>query len=194
MKQKHQAETRQTVCPLDCADTCSLEVAVEGDTLSSVRGGKANPFTRGKLCAKVVNSFPAQVHGDLRIKTPLLRQDSLGGRNFQPISWEQALDTILERFNESPQHWGSQAIAPLCYSGPMGVLAGRSLDKRFFHLLGASLVDSLTLCARTSSAARDTAFGVAGRIAFAACAQPNPHTTGDNRATPRTLHWKPHTS
>ena len=116
------AETRQTVCPLDCADTCSLEVTVQGDRLAAVRGGKENPFTRGKLCAKVVNSFPAQVHGELRIKTPLLRQDSISGSNFQPITWEQALDLIYERFSGIQERWGSEAIAPLSYGGPMGIL------------------------------------------------------------------------
>ncbi|WOJ91911.1 molybdopterin-dependent oxidoreductase [Congregibacter variabilis] len=157
-------QTRQTVCPLDCADTCSLEVTVQADKLTAVRGGKENPFTRGKLCAKVVNSFPAQVHGELRIKTPLLRQASLGGSNFQPISWEQALDLIYERFSEVQERWGNEAIAPLSYGGPMGILAGGSMDQRFFHRLGATLVDSSTLCAGTSNAAWDTVFGDAGGI------------------------------
>lgn len=188
MKKTHQTETQQTVCPLDCADTCSLEVTVKDGTLAGVRGGKANPFTRGKLCAKVVNSFPAQVHGDLRIKTPLLRRDSLGGRNFQPISWEQALDTIFERFTEIAQRWGSQAIAPLCYGGPMGVLAGGSMDKRFFHRLGASLVDSSTLCAGTSSAAWDTVFGDAGGMDFEEIAQSKLIIVWGNNVTTCNLH------
>lgn len=188
MTQNHPSETHQTVCPLDCADTCSLEVAVEGGTLARVRGGKANPFTRGKLCAKVVNAFPAQVHGDLRIKTPLLREDSLGGRNFQPISWEHALDIIFERFADVIQRWGSQAIAPLCYGGPMGILAGGSMDKRFFHRLGSSLVDSSTLCAGTSSAAWDTVFGDAGGIDFEEIADSKLIIVWGNNVTTCNLH------
>ncbi|WP_439106849.1 molybdopterin-containing oxidoreductase family protein [Congregibacter sp.] len=161
---KPQRQTQQTVCPLDCADTCSLEVSTEGDTLTAVRGGKANPFTRGKICAKVVNSFPGQVHGDLRIRTPLLRRASLGGSDFQPISWDQALDTIFERFTEIQQRWGSEAIAPLYYGGPMGVLAGGSMDRRFFNRLGSSKINASTLCAGTSSSAWETVFGDAGGI------------------------------
>ncbi|MEM1187403.1 MAG: molybdopterin-dependent oxidoreductase [Pseudomonadota bacterium] len=159
-------ESRQTVCPLDCADTCSLEARVQGERLVAVRGGNSNPFTRGKLCAKVVHSFPDQVHGPLRIKTPLLRHKTVAGHDFRPIGWDEALDMVHERFSEVIERWSSQAIAPLSYGGPMGLLAGGSMDKRFFHRLGASLVDSSTLCAGTSSSAWETVFGDAGGIDF----------------------------
>jgi anaerobic selenocysteine-containing dehydrogenase len=158
--------TRQTVCPLDCADTCSLQVTVEQDRIARVRGGKGNPFTRGKLCAKVVSGFPAQVHGDLRIKTPLLRHETASGADFRPISWDAALDLIHERFQSVIERWGNEAIAPLYYGGPMGLLANGSMDKRFFHRLGASKVDASTLCAGTSDAAWNTVFGDAGGIDF----------------------------
>ncbi|MEO0424805.1 MAG: molybdopterin-dependent oxidoreductase [Pseudomonadota bacterium] len=154
--------TRQTVCPLDCADTCSLEVTVEENRLTQVRGGKGNPFTRGKVCAKVVKSFPAQVHGDLRIRRPMRRV----GDGFEAISWDAALDLIHARFSDVIQRWGAQAIAPLYYGGPMGLLANGSMDKRFFHRLGASKVDASPLCAGTSSAAWETVFGDAGGIDF----------------------------
>ncbi|EAQ97261.1 molybdopterin-containing oxidoreductase family protein [Congregibacter litoralis] len=180
--------TQSTVCPLDCADTCSLEVFTEGETVTKVRGGAANPFTRGKLCAKVVNAFPAQVHGDLRIRTPLLRRDSLGGRDFQAISWEQALDIIHERFSQVASEWGSEAIAPLYYGGPMGILAGGSMDRRFFHKLGASLIDASTLCAGTSGHAWDTVFGDAGGIDVAELAEARLIVVWGNNITTCNLH------
>ena len=180
--------TRRTVCPLDCADTCSLEVTVEGDQLTAVRGGSANPFTRGKLCAKVVNSFPAQVHGDLRIKTPLLRRSTLSGSDFVPIGWPQALDLIHEKFSDIRDRWGSEAIAPLSYGGPMGVLAGGSMDMRFFHRLGATLVDSSTLCAGTSGAAWDSVFGDAGGIDYEEIAQSRLILVWGNNITTCNLH------
>ena len=70
------SSVKASVCPLDCADTCSLDVTVEGTRVAAVRGSTRNPFTRGKLCAKVVRSFPEQVHGDRR--GPRLRGDQLG--------------------------------------------------------------------------------------------------------------------
>ncbi|MEM9388320.1 MAG: molybdopterin-dependent oxidoreductase [Pseudomonadota bacterium] len=179
------APARQTVCPLDCADTCSLEVIVEGDRLVRVRGGDANPFTRGKACAKVVKSFPAQAHGDKRILTPLLR---CGDDRFEPVAWDDALDLIHARFNEVIARWGSQAIAPLYYGGPMGMLANGSMDKRFFHRLGASKVDASPLCAGTSSAAWETVFGDAGGIDFQELAHSRLIIVWGNNVTACNLH------
>ncbi len=159
-------EVKQTVCPLDCADTCSIEVTVASDSIQSVRGSNRNPFTRSKLCAKVVNSFPAQVHGDQRIQTPLIRRDSVAGNHFEPIGWSEAISLIHEQFSNIIDRWGSEAIAPLFYGGPMGLLAGKSMDRRFFHRLGATQVDASTLCAGTSSAAWEAVFGDAGGIDF----------------------------
>ncbi len=180
--------TRQTVCPLDCADTCSLEVTVAGERVEKVRGGDGNPFTRGKLCAKVVNAFPAQVHGDLRIRTPLLRHATVSGADFRPIGWDEALDLIHQRFTAVAERWGSEAIAPLYYGGPMGLLANGSMDKRFFHRLGASKVDASSLCAGTSSAAWDTVFGSAGGIDYQELAHSKLIIVWGNNITTCNLH------
>jgi anaerobic selenocysteine-containing dehydrogenase len=182
------SETRQTVCPLDCADTCSLEVTIEDKRIEKIRGGAGNPFTRGKLCAKVVHSFPDQVHGDLRIRTPLLRQSTVSGADFQAIGWDEALDIIHTRFAAVTRRWGSEAIAPLYYGGPMGLLANGSMDKRFFHRLGASKVDASSLCAGTSSAAWDTVFGEAGGIDFQELAQSKLILVWGNNVTTCNLH------
>ncbi len=181
-------ETRHTVCPLDCADTCSLDVTVADERVQTVRGGRQNPFTRGKLCAKVVNSFPDQVHGDLRIHTPLLRRATVAGEDFEPITWDAALDLVYQRFSAVIDEFGSEAIAPLSYGGPMGVLAGGSMDKRFFHRLGAALVDSSTLCAGTSAAAWDAVFGDAGGIDFEELAESKLIIVWGNNVTACNLH------
>ena len=159
-------EIKPSVCPLDCADTCSLDVEVADGQVKRVRGSDANPFTRGKICAKVAQGMPSQVHGKARITQPLLRSGPKGAGAFEPVSWERALDEIYQRFSDIIDRFGAQAIAPLSYGGPMGLLAGGSMDKRFFHRLGASLVDSTPLCAGTSAAAWESVFGDVGGIAF----------------------------
>jgi anaerobic selenocysteine-containing dehydrogenase len=159
-------EVRPSICPLDCADTCSLDVTVRDGRVAAVRGSDRNPFTRGKLCAKVVRSFPAQAHGDRRILTPLLQREGPSGAVFEPIAWDDALDLVQKRFAEVIDRWGPQAIAPLYYGGPMGLLANGSMDRRFFHRLGASRVDATPLCAGTSGAAWDAVFGDAGGIDY----------------------------
>ena len=155
-----------SICPLDCADTCSLSIEVADGKVQKVRGSQANPFTRGKICAKVAQGLPLQVHGEQRLTQPLLRSGPKGGGAYRRVSWEEALDVVHQRFAAIIEEYGAEAIAPLSYGGPMGLLAGGSMDKRFFHRLGASAVDSSPLCAGVSSAAWDSVFGDVGGISF----------------------------
>lgn len=137
---------RLSVCPLDCPDTCSLRVTVEDGRIVAIRGSRANPYTAGVLCAKVPDAYPKFVHGERRIGTPLRRAGQRGEARFERISWEAALDAIHQRFTEIIAAHGPQAILPLNYAGPHGFLAGGSMDLRFFHRLGASLLDRKPLC------------------------------------------------
>jgi anaerobic selenocysteine-containing dehydrogenase len=135
-----------SVCPLDCPDTCSLSVSVENQTIVSIRGSHANPYTNGVLCAKVPAAYPEFVHGEGRLRTPLRRIGKKGESRFAPITWPEALDLVHERFTAIMAEHGPQAILPFNYAGPHGFLAGGSMDLRFFHKLGASLLDRRPLC------------------------------------------------
>ena len=78
MKMDANLQTRYSVCPLDCPDTCSLEVTVREDQLIKVRGSSVNPYTDGVICNKVARSYPEMVHGNLRLATPLKRTGPRG--------------------------------------------------------------------------------------------------------------------
>jgi anaerobic selenocysteine-containing dehydrogenase len=172
------------VCPLDCADTCSLAVEVDAGRVQQVRGSDTNPFTRGRICSKVARSLPSQVHGPDRLTRPLERQ---GGR-FRAISWERALDTIHERFSGITGQHGAEAIVPMSYGGPMGLLAGGSMDKRFFNRLGATRVNAEPLCAGISSAAYASLFGDAGGIPYTELAESRLIVVWGNNITLCNLH------
>src|SRR2546425_3273048 len=137
---------RPSVCPLDCPDTCSLTVTVEAGRITKIRGSRATPYTAGVLCAKVPESYPEFVHGPGRLTTPLRRTGAKGAGTFAPIAWAEALDLIHARFTSVIATHGPQAIMPLNYGGPHGVLAGGAMDLRFFHRLGATLLDRSPLC------------------------------------------------
>src|SRR5256712_513222 len=137
---------RPTVCPLACPAPCSLTVTVEDDRIVATRGSHANPYTGGVLCAKVPEASPAFVHGAGRLRTPLRRVGAKGEGRFERITWAEALDLVHERFTAVVAEHGPQAILPLNYAGPHGMLAGGSMDLRFFHKLGASLLDRRPLC------------------------------------------------
>ncbi|MFT6100920.1 MAG: anaerobic selenocysteine-containing dehydrogenase, partial [Arenicella sp.] len=164
---RDQEQTAETVCPFDCADTCSLQVDIQGDHVVRVRGSKENPFTDGKICSKVAKGMVEWVHGDKRISTPLRRVGNKGEAKFEAISWQQAYATIKQKFSAITEQYGSQAIVPLKYAGPMGVLSVGSMDSRFFNRLGASQLDSSPLCAGVSAAAWKSVLGDVGGIAHA---------------------------
>src|SRR5262250_1724754 len=132
-------------CPHDCPDTCAMLVTVEGGRAVDVRGAPDHPTTRGTLCTKVAR-YLERTYSSERILHPLRRAGRKGEGRFERISWDEALDTIAKRFKEiAASNEGPQAILPYSYAGTMGLLQYCSMDRRFFHRLGASLLDR-TIC------------------------------------------------
>ena len=148
-----------SVCPLDCPDTCSLSVTVEEDRVVSVRGSKANPYTAGVLCAKVSTAYPDFVHGENRLTRPLRRVGARGEGRFEPVSWDAALDEVHAGISRVVAEHGPQAVVPFNYAGPHGMLGDGSMDQRFFHKLGASLVSRTPLCGGIRSLAYSSTYG-----------------------------------
>ncbi len=148
-----------SVCPLDCPDTCSLSVTVDDDRVVEVRGSNANPYTAGVLCAKVSKAYPDFVHGANRLTHPLRRIGAKGQGRFETISWDAALDVIYEKFSAVIATHGPQAVVPFNYAGPHGMLADGSMDLRFFHKLGATLLDRVPLCGGIRSLAYSSMYG-----------------------------------
>ena len=133
-------------CPHDCPDTCALLVTVENGRAVEVAGAPDHPTTRGTLCTKVARYLDRTYAKD-RVLHPLRRIGPKGTGRFEPISWDQALDTIAARFKAiADSADGPQAILPYSYAGTMGLVQSSSMDRRFFHRLGASLLDR-TICA-----------------------------------------------
>jgi len=153
-----------SVCPLDCPDTCSLTVTVENAKIVKIRGSRANPYTAGVVCAKVPDSYPEWVHGPGRLLTPLRRVGGKGEGRFERVSWDDALDIVHDRVTAVIAAHGPQAVAPLNYAGPHGMLAYASMDQRFFHKLGASLLERSALCGGIRTQAWLGTFGAAPGI------------------------------
>jgi anaerobic selenocysteine-containing dehydrogenase len=150
---------KPSVCPLDCPDTCSLAVTVADGEVLAVRGTKANPITHGAICAKVARYYPEFVHGPNRLRHPLERIGAKGEGKFRQTTWESALELIHRRVSAVIERYGAEAVLPLNYAGPHGMLAGDSMSLRFFHRLGASLLARSPLCGGIRSAAYAATFG-----------------------------------
>ena len=117
-----------------------------GGRVLDVRGSAANPYTAGVICNKVVRSYPEFVHGSGRLMRPMKRVGRRGGNGFEPLSWDEALDLIHGGISGAAARHGPRTVLPLNYAGPHGGLAGGSMDRRFFHRLGASLLARGQLC------------------------------------------------
>ena len=136
----------RAACPHDCPDTCAMLVTVEGGRAVRVAGDPDHPFTRGTLCTKV-NNYHERTHSPDRVRTPLRRAGRKGEGRFVPVSWDEALDEVAAKFRalaESAE--GPETIMPYSYCGTMGLVQSESMDRRFFHRLGASQLDR-TICA-----------------------------------------------
>ena len=134
-------------CPHDCPDTCSMLTTVAGGIAIKVQGNPAHPHTDGALCTKVSRYTERTYHPE-RILHPLKRVGPKGAGQFERVSWDDALQDIATRLktitSRGPQ--AAQAILPYSYAGTMGLIQGDGMSARFFHKLGASLLDR-TICA-----------------------------------------------
>jgi anaerobic selenocysteine-containing dehydrogenase len=110
-----------------------------------LRGNPDHSFTRGFLCQKMAR-YLERVYSPDRLLRPLRRVGRKGEGRFESITWDEAIDTIARRFAAIARSSdGPQAILPYSYYGTMGKLQASSLDRRFFHRLGASKLDR-TIC------------------------------------------------
>ncbi|MBX9831817.1 MAG: molybdopterin-dependent oxidoreductase, partial [Burkholderiaceae bacterium] len=137
-------------CPHDCPDTCALLTTVENGVATRVQGNPAHPHTDGVLCAKVSKYTERSYHPE-RILTPLKRTGAKGAGQFVPVTWDEALSDIAQRL-QSIAARAPEAILPYSYAGTMGMVQGESMDRRFFHQLGASQLDR-TICASAGAEA-----------------------------------------
>nr|WP_315237003.1 molybdopterin oxidoreductase family protein [uncultured Albidiferax sp.] len=131
-------------CPHDCPDTCALLTTVQNGVAIKVQGNPAHAHTDGVLCTKVSRYTERSYHPD-RILQPLKRTGPKGSGQFAAVSWDEALTDIAARLQAIAAR-NPEAIVPYSYAGTMGLVQGESIAARFFHRLGASLLDR-TICA-----------------------------------------------
>jgi anaerobic selenocysteine-containing dehydrogenase len=149
-----------TVCPLDCPDSCSLDVSVQDGRVTAVDGSHVNPITGGYICAKV-RRFPERLYGADRLLYPAARRGPKGMANFGRVTWDDALGTIAERMREARERSGGESILPYSYGGSNGLLTQDTSDATLFRRLGASRL-ARTVCAAPTGAAN---LGMYGKMA-----------------------------
>jgi anaerobic selenocysteine-containing dehydrogenase len=154
----HAVRTVRAACPHDCPDTCAMQVSVDLATERVVRiqGRADHVTTHGALCTKVSRYAERTYHSE-RVLTPLKRVGPKGAGQFVPVTWDEALADIAARLKPIAAR-NPEAILPYSYAGTMGLLQGESMAARFFHRLGASLLNR-TICASAGGDALAATYG-----------------------------------
>jgi anaerobic selenocysteine-containing dehydrogenase len=147
----------ETVCPLDCPDSCTLDVTLQDGRITSIDGSSLNPVTNGYICAKV-RRFGERVYGSDRLLYPAIRKGPKGFASFQRTSWDEALALIATRLTEACETWGGESILPYSYGGSNGLLTQDTSDATLFRRLGASRL-ARTVCAAATGAANEALYG-----------------------------------
>src|SRR6202050_2469981 len=157
------------VCTHDCPDSCGMLVTV--DELSGravkVQGDPAHPVTRGFLCGKVAR-YLERVYSPERLLYPMKRRAGVRkgplakGREaeaFERIDWDEALELVASKLKSVAEEFGPESVLPYSYAGTIGQLGFGSMDRRFFHRMGASQLDR-TICSSAGGAALKQVYGV----------------------------------
>ena len=131
-------------------------VTVEGGRAVKVQGDPDHPPTHGALCTKV-SRYAERTHHPERVLHPLKRVGPKGEGGFVRVDWDEALADIAEKLKAIAAR-DAEAIVPYSYAGTMGMLQGESIAARFFHRLGASLLDR-TICSSAGGEALAATYG-----------------------------------
>jgi len=131
-------------------------VTVEDGRAVKVQGDPEHPTTHGSLCTKV-SRYAERTHHSERVLHPMKRVGPKGSGQFVQVSWSEALDDIASRLSAIAAR-NAEAIVPYSYAGTMGLLQGESISARFFHRLGASLLDR-TICSSAGGEALTATYG-----------------------------------
>ncbi len=88
-----------------CSVGCGMLVGIRDGKAVSVRGDQDHPVNLGKLCPKGLSEHHI-LDAPGRAKQPLLRKDG----KLVPVSWDEALDTMIAKFGGIQQRWGRDAL------------------------------------------------------------------------------------
>ncbi len=123
------ASRRRSTCPHDCPSVCALDVEViDGTAIGRIHGSEAQTYTAGVVCAKVAR-YAERIHHPDRLLHPLKRTGAKGSGSFLRISWEEALETIAERFVAAERDFGTESVWPFYYGGTMGRVMRDGLNR-----------------------------------------------------------------
>ncbi len=145
-------EQKQTACNRDCPDVCSIVATVEDGRVVRLQGDPQHPVTKGFLCHRTSRFLERQYDPD-RLTTPMVRQ----GSDFEPISWDEALDLIVDKMVRIREESGGASILHYRCGGSLGIM--KHVTDYFFERFGPVTIKSGDICCGAGDAAQIEDFG-----------------------------------
>lgn len=91
-----------------CGGSCLVDLHLQDGKIVKVEGNKTLPFSDGRLCVKGAALKQATYSPD-RLLYPMKRVGNRGEGRFERISWEEALDTIVEKMEDTKEKYGAKS-------------------------------------------------------------------------------------
>jgi len=93
-----------------CHGGCGVLVHVRDGSIVKIEGDPDFPTNHGSMCSKGLAFHQLVYHPD-RVTYPLKRAGKKGEGKWQRISWDEALDTIVNKLKQVIRDYGAESIA-----------------------------------------------------------------------------------
>lgn len=129
------------VCRGNCGGVCFLNVHVrDGQVVRTSARDLPNP-DYNRICPRGLTHV-GRIYSSERVLYPMKRVGERGSNDFERITWDEALDTIAEKWKGYREQYGSQSILFFYGSGNYSLLSGSSNGAgafvRFENILGCT--------------------------------------------------------
>ncbi len=101
-------EIKKTLCSI-CGNQCGIDAYIKDGRVIKVEGTEINPSNKGTLCSKG-QSNRQYVYNPERLQTPLIRKGPKGSGEYSSVTWDEALERIVEKLLKIKQESGPESV------------------------------------------------------------------------------------
>jgi anaerobic selenocysteine-containing dehydrogenase len=140
------ADTNDTIfkgaCRGNCAGGCFLDIHVRNGQVVRTTAADFPNTAYNRICARGMTQV-ARLYSSQRLQYPMKRSDGAqrGDGKFTRISWDEAIQTIVQKYQDNIKQYGYNSNALMLGSGNYAILSGQggaSTTPYFQSILGMS--------------------------------------------------------
>lgn len=156
---KTEIDVKKSICTIcDPMTQCGMDLYVKNGKIIKVEGSKENPYNRGALCSKGA-ATRQYVYNEDRLKTPLKRKGPRGSGSYEPITWDDAMNIIVDKLNNYKQKYGPESV--VFFSGYAKWF--RPFLQRLAYAFGSpNYLTESSVCFQAMAMAQQLVFGLPG--------------------------------